>query len=229
MSSPNSKYFKRDKKKTIFMGSKLEIFLPMRYERAGCLSVEGDVVSTLGFFDMVIDGKIKSGNRLAAMVDIYPSEIDTVTKGTQQFQKLTLYKGDVFLGDNNYVKNKGFAYVLFNDMANLGRYFDFIETDDLMTIYDYISDTTGMQFNANHAIFEILNAQLTRDADDISVLYRHTEMRKDPTILGLHNIAQVATSTTAKIAGSYMRGGFESVMANESDNTPSEVENRLRA
>lgn len=224
----NAKYFTQQKSKTIFSGKKLEIFIPMRYEIHDCLVIE-DTIKTIGFFDMVINDTVKSGFMLAAMVEIVPSETEQVTKGNQTFLKLTLYNGDIFLSHMTYVKNSRLAYVLFYEMAHSGHYPDFIQYADTATIYDYISKITGMAFNANHAILEMIASQLARDKDDIATLYRLTPMTKKPNIMGLHSIAQVAMSATGKLGGAYMKQGIQSVIAGEVSNQNSEVEDLLRS
>lgn len=224
----NSQYFKKDKGKMIFTGKTLEILIPLRYEMHDCLIIE-NTVKTLGFFDMTINGSIKSGFKLAAMVEITPSETEQVTKGTDTFFKLTLYKGDVFLNDIHYVKNTKLAYVLFYEMTYSGNYPSFLNHEDSVTIYDYVSSVTGMSFNANHAILEMMASQLARSSDDISKLYRLTDMSKKPKVLGLHSIAQLASSVTSKLNGAYMRQGLESSLANESAQTNSDIEDLLRS
>lgn len=224
----NSKYFTTVKNKKIFNGKKLEIFIPLRYEMHDGLIVE-DTVKTIGFFDMTINGSIKSGFKLAALVEICPSEIEQVTKGSTSYLKLTLYKGDVFLNDLNYVRSSSLAYTLFYEMSYSGNYPEFIKYQDTVTIYDYIADTTGMTFNANHAIFEMMMSQQARDKDDISQLYRLTAMTKAAKLMGLHSIAQLATSVTGKINGSYMRQGLASSLAGEASTKNSDVEDLLRS
>jgi hypothetical protein len=224
----NSKFFTKVKNTMVFNGKKLEIFIPTRYEMHDCLIIE-DSIKTIGFFDMVINGSIKSGFKLAAIVEIEPSEIEQVTKGTQTFLKLTLYQGDTFLASTTYVENSKLTYVLFYEMTYSGNYPDFTKPEDLVTIYDYITTTTGMVFHTNHAILEMIASQLTRDSSDIATLFRHTDMNRKPKVMGLHSIAQIATSTTGKINGAWMKQGMHSVLAGDASQENSDIEDLLRS
>jgi hypothetical protein len=228
MASPNSRFFTKQKDRVIFIGKTLEIYIPERFAMHNCLIVE-NTVKTLGLFDMVINGSIKSGYKLAAMVEICPSEIDQVTRHGAAFYKLTLYKGDVFLTSQQYVRTTKLSYVLFYEMGYSGHYPEFVSYDDHATIYDYIGEVTGLNTRTNHAIIEMIASQLARDKDDITKLYRLTDMRSAPKIMGLHSIAQIATSATSKLNGAYMRSGMESTLANEASSTNSDVEDLLRS
>lgn len=224
----NLKYFKTENGRVIFVGKKLECFIPLRYEIHGGLTIE-DTVSTIGFFDMVINGTIESGLRLAAIVEIIPTETEKINIDGQPFLKLTLYEGDIFLKHTSCVQSKRLSYILFYEMTNSGHYPKFIKYNDLATLYDYISATTGLKVDTNHAITEMVSAQLARDSADISKLYRHTPMTKDPKLAGLRSIAQVASSATGKISGAYMKQGVQSVIAGEASTQNSEIEDLLRS
>lgn len=223
-----SKFFVKKGKSLIFDGDTLEVFIPDRYNIHGYLHVE-DTIKTIGFFDMIINGKYKTGYKLGASIEIIPSSIDMVTKGTRQFVKANLKKGDVFIKDLTYIENTTIAYVLFYEMAYSGNYPDFMSYKDTCNIYDYIANATGVKFAACHTIFELISAQLFRANGDISTMYRNTDMTKKPTVMGLHSIAQVATSVTGKINGAYTRQGLESSIANEADPSNSDIEDLLRS
>ncbi len=222
-----SGYFTKRGKSVIFTGTTLEIFIPMRYEIHGFLEV-GATMKTIGFFDMVINGSIKTGYMLAAIIEIAHSKIETITVGGEQFYKLTLNKGDAFLMDTSYVQIGRVGYALFYEMTNSGHYQEFMSYERCATIYDYIARISGTTFNTNHAVFEMVHAQLFRDSKDIGKLFRNTPMTKEPARLGLRAIAQVATSVTGKISGSYAKQGVESAIANGGDGN-SDIEDLLRS
>ena len=221
-----SRYFEKKGNSLIFTGDTLEIFVPSRYDIRGYLNITS-MVRTIGFFDMLINGKIKCGYRLAATIEIIPSEIETITKGTESFAKLTLKNGDVFIKDLQYVEDAKISYVLFYEMTFSGHYPDFMKYKDCGTIYDYMAKITGSSFSTCHTIFEIIAMQVARDSKNISTLYRLTPMKNDPTQIGLHSIANVATSTSSRITGSYAKAGLESSIANASERN-SLIEDILR-
>src|SRR5210317_1030474 len=96
-------YFKRTGDKVIFTGSKLEIWIPMRYESLGVLDI-GESVSTLGIFDMKVNDSEDVGYLLPAKISIEPTSIDTVIKDGNRYAKLTLLKNNVFITNANVVK-----------------------------------------------------------------------------------------------------------------------------
>ncbi len=221
-----STYFKKQKDSLIFIGDKLEIFVPKRYEIHGYLTV-ASTIKTIGFFDMTINGSIETGYKLAAMIEINPDTVENVTRDGDAFLKLTLNKGDVFIQELKYVEDPKIVYVLFYEMVHSGHYPNFIKYEDCASIFDYIIRTTGGNFDSSHTIWELVFMQVARSKTQISKLHRLTNMKDDPQFIGLHSIANVATSTSSKITGAYARPGLESSIANASEQN-SAVEDALR-
>lgn len=227
--SQTMNYFKVQGTTLVFTGKQLEVFVPKRYEMHNALTVT-DTVKTVGFFDMVINGTIETGMQWAAMITMKPSTMETVQLGKESFLKLTFVQGDTFLTDTRYVRSTRIAYVLFYEMGYGGHIPKFVMNGKTGTIYDYISHVTGLYFNANHAILEMIESQLERDVNDISKLWRLTNRSKKPTRLGLQAVAQLTQSTTGKLSGSYIKQGLESALAHSQDATIiSDIEETLRA
>lgn len=221
-----SKYFTKKGESLIFTGDTLEIFVPKRYENHGYLTVE-DSIRTIGFFDMIINGKINTGYKLAATIEIIPSETESVVIDNKNYLKLILKKNDVFIKQLKYVEDGKIMYILFYEMTYFGRYTKFLSYSNCATIYDYIAKTTGTHFSTAHTIFELMIMHTSRDSKDIAKPYRLTLMTKDPRYIGLHSIANVASSTSGRIIGSYSKQGFDASLANASENN-SNIEDILR-
>ena len=205
----------------------MEIFIPERYGVHDFLQVDDSII-TIGFFDMLINGKIKTGYRIAALVEIIPSETETVLIENRSFIKATLNKGDIFLKDTKYVQLPKIGYVLFYEMANSGNYPLYMTYEESSTVYDYIAKICGATFHTNHAIFEMVSSHLFRSSKDIRIPYRNTTMSSEPKKLGLHAIALLAESATGKIIGAYSRQGVEAALANGAPETNSQIEDILR-
>lgn len=224
--SPNMKYFKLVGKQYVFTGNSLEIFVNRKFEAAGFLWM-GETVKTIGVFDMLINGSIESGLMLPSVVEIVPDEISDVNIGGQEFVKLTLEKGSVFLTDNTYVEYGNIAEILFGEFNMRGRYPKFIEYEDTGFIWESIGSVTGVHYATSQSIFEMMAAYSARDKDDISIQYRHTSRKKPPKYIGYFDVTNLAESMSGRLNGAYAREGLNACLANASD-TVSPMEEVLR-
>jgi len=220
-----SKYFVRKGDKVIFVGKSLEIFIPMRYEPLGCLEI-GESVRTLALFDMVVDGT-PVGYMLPAKITMTPHETDTVMQNGKRFLKVRLINNDVFMENTKVVADQQIAYLIFYELVYGGRTPKFITYDNNAFIFDVVSKVTGITFPTDHVVFEMMTEMLHRDAEDLSVLYRHTDMKKPPRTIPLSMVSHAALSTTSKIVGSYDEDGIDAALVNASD-IPSDIEDLLR-
>lgn len=221
------KYFVKKGDSIVFIGDKLEIFVPDRYGGShGFLEITNSV-KTLGIFDMVVNDSIDIGYLLGAKIEIVPSEISTVSIDGQKFHKLLLNKNDIFIKGEKIISSEQVLYMVFYEMVFSGHYPNFIKYNDVATLFDNVLRATGGSFNTDHMIFEMIGAVLNRNAADITEEYRLTDMKKEPKVLPLRAIGYVSKSTTGKILGNYMNEGVDSVLVNTADTT-SEIENLLR-
>ena len=221
----HSKYFKRKGDQVIFVGKSLEIMIPMRYESLGCLDI-GEKVRSLAIFDMIIDGQ-KTGYLLPAKISIEPLEIETVLIDGDRFLKLKLVNESVFISNTKVVADEHLAYLIFYELIYIGRTPKFIDYENHAFIFDAVSEVTGIKFPTDHVVFEMMTEMLHRDPTDLSVLYRHTDMKGKPRTIPLNLVSQAALSTTSKIVGSYDEDGFDAALVNASD-IPSDIEDLLR-
>lgn len=221
-----SKYFKKDKNKTIFIGDKLEAFVPDRYTNHGMLDIK-DTVRTLGVFDITINDKLEHGLLIGAIVDMAPSNIERMRFGQDIYHKLTFTNGDVFIMDDTIVQRNMISYTVFYEAILGGHYPRFLTYDKLMFLFDMIAQANGDRFTTGHAIYEMLIATLARDQEDPEKPYRNTKMEKNPLMIPLRSIARVASSTSAKVLGSYMNDGIDAALAT-TPTSNSELEDILR-
>jgi hypothetical protein len=224
-----SQFFKQDtvNKVVYFIGDKLDIYIPIRYEDKGLLTIT-ERVSTLAIFDMVINDTINVGFLFAATITIEHSQLDRVTIDNEQYLHLTLYKNDRFMCNTDYIKNDKFGYILWVEFIALGRLPRFITYENVVWLFDRIAEVIGVNFGVNHSVFEMLYAHLFRDSNDLSVKYRLTKMDKPPTMIELRNVAYGPDDTMSKILGSYMNVGLNAALITESTQ-PSPIEIHLRS
>ncbi len=200
----SAKFFKTDteQKKVIFIGDKLEVFIPCRFENYGCLRVENGVMS-LCVFDMLINGEHACGMLLPAIIRMAPSEVKRVREDANEIMHLLFHKGDMFMSTET-VQNGALGYVIFNELIKLGRLPNFLAYHQVPQIFDMIEKVTGTNFFVDHAIFEIIFAFMTRSAKDFTIPYRLTDLKGVPTFVPLSAIAQLATTTTSRLLGPYL-------------------------
>ena len=220
-----SNKFKVIDKTCLFIGDEMEILIPERYAQHGCLEVT-DEVKTLGVFDIKIDGK-KQGYLLPARISIQPSKLETVAVDNEKFLKLTLYTNDIFIKNIDIVEDEQLAYVIFYEFLYSGKAPKFLRYDDKAVLFDTVSKITGIRFPTDHVVFEIMNAALNRDMDNIGLQYRLTDMKKEPRPIPLRLVSHAALSTTSKIVGSYMDDGIDAALVNPSE-INSDIEDLLQ-
>ena len=219
-------YFKTVKGRVLFIGDTLEIFIPTRYEMHGCLEI-GDTVTTLGIFDLVINGKIKYGFELPAKLSIEHSHIEMVMRNGTRFVKLTLRTNDVFMSSTNVVKDESLAYVVFYELVYGGKHPEYMGYEGMATIFNTVMDVTGIRFPTDKATIELFPSALYRDAEDLNTPYRLSKGSGAPTVLPLSLVSHAASSTTARIVGSYHDDGVDASLVNAAT-TQSEIEDLLR-
>lgn len=224
-----SKYFETDEKNhcVYFRGNSLEITIPKRYENYGALEV-GDVVTTLGMFDMLIDGNKETNCTLPARIVIVPSVVEPFTSEEgDAYIKLYLNDGDKFMKYLELVRDDKLAYMFFKEFISLGRLPKFIKYMDAPKIFNNARKFAGVNFNTNQVMFEIIFSHLYRSQDNIMQPYRLTDMKKDPMLVSMNDIQHSAMSVTGRIAGNYADAGMVSSIVNKSEHN-SRVEDTLR-
>lgn len=223
-----AQYFVEDPKtkSVIFIGDKLEVYIPKRYETYKCLVVE-DNVFTLGMFDMTINDELETGYCLAAHIVMCPSSVGSTTIDGEAYVVATLVHGDIFIKSTEVVKNPQLAYVIFKEFIYIGNRPKFIGYDDTAFIFDTVQQISGINFHVDKVVFEIMFSQLFRDQDDITKIHRLTDMQRTPIALPLRAVAHAATTTTAKLVGSFFGDCVNSAIINQND-AQNELENILR-
>jgi len=216
--------FKQDKS-VVFIGKELEVIISKRFENYRLLSVK-DTVTTLGIFELVMDGK-KSGMLLPAVIEMCPSTSTTIINNGNECVSCIFKQGDVFIKNTNVVRNKHLAYVIFTEFVEKGKMPDFLKYADYAFIFDIIQDICGLKIPSNHVAFEIIYAFLSRKHDDYTKMYRFTDMKQPPLFLRLADSAHATSSVTAKLVGSYMSDAINAAIVNESENE-SKLEELLR-
>lgn len=219
-------------KQIIFTGDHLKIYIPKRYENRGLL-VFDDIVRVLGIFEMeAFHSSLPKGSALKglvcpAMLSTIPEEVNSVSwRGVDCFC-FEYGKNQTIITSTTLIKQERLAYLIFMEQLSLGNLPKFLHYDDLAFMFDNVVKTTGANLNMNHSIFEMLYGQQCRDADNSSIRYRHTDMKKPPKYVELRSVSEAMDSTSARLYGSYAIDGLNSSLTTVVENQ-SDLENHLR-
>ena len=223
-----SPYFKQDGDRWIFTGKKLEVYIPKVYEDKGLLRL-GEVVTTLGIIHLRINDMFYSNLMILARLTIEYINIDTVTEDDYDYVVLTLVENSVFIKNRYIVKDSDLIYTTLMVFLALGKIPPFISYDNIHRLYDNDKKHCGVDLSLNHSIMEMICAHIYRSKDDPYQFYRHTRMNEKPIIVPIHQISHAPQSTTARIVGSYLTEGITSSLVDDTERTPSIVENLLRS
>jgi hypothetical protein len=209
----------------IFTGDKCVVTILQKLENYGCLKI-ADSVTTLGVFDMEVDG-VKSGCFLVARVEMFPSDISNTTIDGVPYVQLTFNKGDTFMKTTKFVVDPKLAFYVWLEYIKYGNTLDAMKYEDQAFIFDKIRQTSGTTFPVDHVVFEAIFSYLSRDANDPNVQYRNSGMKGDFMRIQLNDVAHAARSTQARIVGAYMKEGINAALDNPNTmNSP--IEDLLR-
>ena len=213
-----SRYFQEDTKEDCvrFIGEKLECFIPLRYQMDNFLKI-GETIQALGVFALTINDTIEGGLQLPAVITMEPQETYEVTKDDERYLVCVFQKFDKVMNTLSVMQIEKIGYFLWREFLSLGHMPRYITYQNVATLMDDLKEVTGRGTGSNHAIMEIIYAHLFRDAKDLNVKYRHTDMHQPPAHVTLRDVSYGPSSTLARIAGSYTDTGINSALLNQAD------------
>ncbi len=220
------KYFKKIEGSFVFIGKKLEIRIPRRYENYNLLSAQ-NVVQTLAIFEMIFDDNEYHGFLLPAVITIEPSNVYNKTINETDFLIVELQAGDKFMTSSILLKQPHISYAMFVEFISLGNLPKFMDYESTAFLFDRTKEVCDANLRVQHSVFEMIYSHLFRDPDDLTVKYRHTDMTKKPEFIELRSVTYGTDSTTAKIVGAYMNDGINAAIVNPSHQNH-ELEDLLR-
>lgn len=207
----------------------IRVYVPCRYEIHGILSV-GNKVNCLGIFEAEVDGeKIPYYFRLPAMMSMHPSGVSKVRlHGDIPYYRFDFRPGDIFMESMTIIKQDFILFAMFIEFIRMGNVPPFMTYDDFSTMFDSAQVTCGATLQVPHAILEIIIAFCARDRDNLTVKYRHTDMKKPLVFLALKDTTHIRDTTTPKLMGSHLMNGINNALVNQSTQR-SELEDILRS
>lgn len=208
-------YFQKVNDSLVFIGKKMIVKIPRRYENYNLL-ITGNDIQTLGIFELTIDENPPKGFLLPAVMTMEPSNHYTKTIDDTDLMILEFQAGDKFLVNTSLLKQPHISYAMFKEFISLGNLPKFLSYNDTAFLFDRAKTVCNANLKVNHSIFEMIYAHLFRDSDNLNIKYRHTDMTKPPEFIELRSVTYGTDSTTAKLIGSYMNDGINAAIVNPS-------------
>lgn len=211
-------FFSHDtKKKTMtFIGDKMTVLVPKRFETHGMLTL-GNLVETIGIMELHVDDTYISHLHLLARFKTDPSDISTFTRNGIEYQVLLYTHGDTFIVNTEVVKNSRTMYALYTEFVTRGNIPNGYSYSDLAWVYDTAGPVADANIPVDHAIYEMMFSHLARDQSDLFKQYRHTDMKGDYKFVGLRDVAYAPTSNTARSIGSFFQEGLNAAVIKEEE------------
>lgn len=210
----------------VFIGEEAKVFIPQRYEVHDLLFIDQQI-KTLAIFEIFINGETDGyGLLLPALIEMSPSSTYTQKNGNVDYLVAVFKKGDLFINNKTLIEQGYLISKMFIEFNRNGNVPSFLSYNQLATLMDTAQITCGVSLGVPHAVFEMMNAHQCRDPDNLNIKYRHTDMKKKPTYLGLRD-THVRDSTSSRLLGSHVLDGINTSIINQADQSH-EVEDLLR-
>lgn len=224
-----AKFQQKDSKSpVIFTGDLCVVnILQKLEENYGCVSV-ADTVTTLGVFDMTVDG-MQSGMFLVGRIEMVPSDVARVTIDDVPYIQLTFKKGDVFMKSTKVVVEEKLAFIVWLEFIKFARAsLKAMTYEDQASMFDRIRMSSGVSFPVDHAVYEAIFSHLSRAREDFTLPFRNTDMKGEFRRIQLSDVTHASRSTSSRIIGAYNKDGINSALDNPND-MHSQIEDLLRS
>lgn len=224
------KFFQKTKEQFIFIGDKLNLFIPKRYQAYEGMLEVGDEIKTLGSFRMEINNKYWTYFHCLIMMDINYTNLENHNKNGREYFKVTLTAGDIFMKNRTFVKNSELLRNFYTEIVTRGHFPMEMSFPEIIGIFDNADRLCGAKIPIDHSIPEVIMSHLIREEDDRIKFLRHKENIKQDepySIVPLSNVSRAPTTTTSSIVGSRSADGMLASLVTERENE-GVVENILR-
>ena len=224
-----AQFFEQDDKEQCvrFIGDKLECFIPMRYQNENYLVISNEIQS-LAIFSIRINDTIEGGLQLPALIRIDPSDTYETTIDDEKFLVCVLTKGRRIMCSTSVLQIERIGYFVWREFLSLGHFPKYITYQNVNSLFDDMREIAGRGIGANHVIMELVLAHLFRDAKNLNVKYRHTDMIDPPAHVTLRDVSYGPSTTHSRMFGSYSDIGRNAALLNQSD-TNSELSDLFRS
>lgn len=204
----------------------IRIIFPKRYinDKLGSLDSKFNVLAV--FAVMLDDGTYDVCNVCSVMP--LTSESSTIIKiNGVDYYELSWSKGMVICPNTNLVLVATLAFEIYDEFIAKTRIPPYMDNIDHSTIFDTLTDFTGVKLGANAAVLKIYNATTTRSVKDRTRAAREDYKVQadfwgmDVDRIPLRSVAYGADNTTARLLGSYLSEGVNSALVNHTETSES--------
>jgi len=198
-----------------------KIQIPQRYLERHLASI-GAEVYILGFFAMIMEDSYYGVSLTDAMMRITPSSTETVEIDGTLYLEFHFDAGERVFYTTELVKNDTITYYIYDEHIAKGRIPWFFNYYDLAKIFETSELHAGINLG-NRAVIDLIASTIARDANDMTVLYRHVlNNPKDvennpPAIVPFRSVIWNTSDTTSKLIGAHFGDSVTSALVNPSE------------
>ena len=203
---------------TVSSKTETMITIPSFWEEKG-LFIRGDTLMVAAICPIIIDKYYGILNTLS-MIATDPESVTTVTIDDDDYILLNYTAGDRILSRPDVVIDDGLPYKVFDAFIDKGKIPWYLSYEDIGKLMDSSHTFAGLNFNVDHAIFEMVASLITRSANDRSKFYRHSASKSTTakyTFIPMRSVQYGASNTTAKLIGAYWSDGLTSALVHPSE------------
>ena len=160
---------------------------------------------------------------MPTVIEIDPDDTITMNVGDTTYVVLTLHKGSRFICRTEVIKDSGNIYSVFVEFVTRGKWLYTFDYESTAKLFDYVNELCGAKLPVDHVILEIMYSHLARSKNNISIQYRHTDMKGDFEMIPLSSVGYATTSTAARLLGSYFNDSMNATLITDvTNNSPFE-------
>lgn len=197
---------------TLVAKQKLDVYFPKYWLESELGSFESKV-NVIGFIAIVLDDKYFSHIDVLSYITFNPYDSSSVKIEDVEYFKLSYLPGETMVDNTTLVKDGVTSARAFNEFMSKSKIPWYLRYVDVCTMF-YTSELhAGYNTKTDKAIESFMTANRSRDPSDPSKLFRYSIKSQDdlmnasPIMLPLTSIS-VASNTTSRFAGSYMKKGI---------------------
>lgn len=201
--------------------SACKLYYPARYYDTSLGSL-GESTQILACFAIVI-GNRYAVSRALATITLGDGEEETILIDGEPYIERSYQANDVIIKSNTYLLNKFMLYDIDNEFVVKGRYPAYMNYNDRVLLFMDSGRHTGVQLGNNIGITALIASKTNRSPLDGSTLFRHAINQKQvpvtqiPSSLGLRNVSEMASNTTAKLIGAYFDNSLKKAVVDQTD------------
>lgn len=209
-----------------------KVLIPARFVERGLAALEPEVY-TVAIFALVMEDKYYATFCATAPMRLTPNEVNNVDIDGVPYIEMQFVKGAVITPNRNLVIRNEIVYFIYNELVAKGNVPWYLSDEDLALLYENAPIFAGVSVGANHAVWEMIVAQILRMPNDKTMYYRHgistpaDRAKIDPTVVPLRSITYGPTNTVARLIGAHFKESVPVALANPTE-TVEPIEDLLR-